>query len=90
MFVAVHHQVSDPETFWSAVKEATPNLPSGMRIHHCLPTRDGREAFCVWEGESLETVRQNVESAVGTVSRNAYFEVEAKEGLNLPSGVAGA
>jgi hypothetical protein len=90
MFVAVHHQISDPDAFWSAVKEATPNLPEGLRIHHCLPARDGREAFCVWEGESVEGVRQVVEPATGSVSRNEYFEVEAKEGVNLPSGMAGA
>jgi hypothetical protein len=75
--------------FWSAVTEATPNLPEGLRIHHRLPASDGREAFCVWEGESVQGVRQAVEPAVGSLSRNEYFAVEAKEGANLPAGLAG-
>jgi hypothetical protein len=36
MYVAVHHQISDPESFWAAVREATPNIPDRFSIHHCL------------------------------------------------------
>ncbi len=88
MYVGAHHHISDPDTFWSTVREGTSNLPDGLAIHHCLPSPSGSEAFCLWEGSSVEEVRDFVDSAVGSVSRNEFFEAEAKEGVNLPSGVA--
>jgi hypothetical protein len=41
-------------------------------------------------GESLDAVREVVDGAVGAYSHNEYFAAEAKEGLNLSSGVAAA
>ncbi len=90
MYVVIHHQISDPNRFWSTVREATPNLPSGVQLHHCLPNRDGSQAVCVWEADSVERVRDIVEGAVGEVSSNEYFEAEGQQGINLPSGVAAA
>ncbi len=90
MYAVVHHRISDPEQFWSLVQQATPNLPESLTIHHCLPKADGSEALCVWEGPSLQEVRETVESAVGEYSRNEYFEADAKEGINLPTGLVGA
>jgi len=90
MYVVVHHRISDPDAFWSGVREATPNIPEPYRIHHCLPNAEGTEAMCVWEGESLDAVREVVDGAVGAYSRNEYFAAEAKEGVNLPSGLAPA
>jgi hypothetical protein len=87
MYVVVHHHISDPDRFWPQVQQATPDLPQDLTIHLCLPTRDGREAACVWEGPSLDEVREAVEGVVGAYSRNEYFEAEAKEGINLPTAV---
>jgi len=70
MYVAVHHQITDPKTYWNGVRERAANLPEGLSLHQCLPSPDGKQAMCVWEGKSLALVREFVESAVGSVSRN--------------------
>ena len=88
MFVAVHHTISDPSTFWGAVRQAADALPDGLALHHCLPRSDGREAMCIWEADSVGTVRNFVEEGVGSASTNEYCPVEHREGVHLPSSMS--
>jgi hypothetical protein len=88
MFVLVQHYISDPGTFWSDVGYALAALPPGLALHQCLPTLDGTHAVCVWEAEAIRDVKAFIETYVGHVSRNLYFEVEGRDGISLPSGVA--
>lgn len=88
MFVLVEHYVSDPPTFWSAVRHALPTLPPYLVLHHCFPTPDGTHAVCVWEANGLRDVRAFLETYVGHASRNLYFPVENALGAALPSEVA--
>ena len=37
--------------------------------------------MCIWEGESVEAVKDLVESVVGEYSENEYFEMAKGEGL---------
>lgn len=87
MFVLVEHYVSDVQTFWSAVRHAFRALPPFLTLHHCIPTRDGTHAVCVWEAEGIRDVKSFIESYVGHASRNLYFPVENAAGSSLPSGV---
>jgi hypothetical protein len=85
MYVMVQHYVSDPKTFWSDVRYSLPALPPYMKLHHCFPTPDGTHAVCVWEAESVRDVRAYLETYVGHVSRNLYFQVENAESIGEPS-----
>ena len=87
MYVAVQHRITDPEKFWQKAEEITPNLPSGIQLHHCMPTRDGTRGICIWEGESVGAIRDFLEGHMRSFSSNEYFEVENKEAIALPSGV---
>lgn len=87
MFVLVEHYVSDPRTFWSAVRHALPQPPPHLKVHHCIPTPDGTHAVCVWEAEGIRDVKAFIESYIGHASRNLYFPVEYAPGIVLPSGV---
>ncbi|MDQ6634579.1 MAG: hypothetical protein M3Z10_07450 [Gemmatimonadota bacterium] len=87
MFVAVEHEIKDPERFWAKAQEIVPNLPSNVKLHHCFPTKDGSRGICVWEGESVVAVKTYLEAKVGDVSSNDYFEVENKEAIALPSQI---
>jgi hypothetical protein len=40
--------------------------------------------ICIWEGSSLESVRDLVESVVGPYSENEYFEMSV-DGLPEPA-----
>jgi hypothetical protein len=76
VFVSVIHHIHDPQGFEAAEQRA---LEGGLPSHVALPihaaTNDHKTGICIWEGESVQTVREVVEAAVGTWSTNEYFEM---------------
>jgi hypothetical protein len=87
MYVLVQHYISDPATFWSDVRAAVGALPPNLRLHHLFPTPDGTHAVCVWEAETVRDVKAFIETYVGHVSRNLYFQIENRDAIALPSEV---
>lgn len=76
MYVGVIYRISDPEGFEAAEATAmAQGLPSdfALPIHSSIP--DHRTGVCIWQGESVESVRELVESVVGPHSTNEYFEL---------------
>lgn len=88
MYVLVQHTISDPSTFWNSADVS--QLPPGLKLHHTFAAKDGRRAVCLWEGDTVEVVRNFIESATGRVSNNEYFEVQNREGVVMPSQAQGA
>ncbi len=77
MYVGVIHRISDPEGFEAAEQRALESgLPEGVSLPIHAATPDHTTGVCIWEGESVEAVRELVESVVGEHSENEYFEVE--------------
>jgi hypothetical protein len=76
MFVTVIHRIHDPEGFQAAEAKA---LEAGLPDHVALPihgaTLDHDFGVCVWEGESVDAVRDVVEGAVGAWADNEYYEM---------------
>ena len=62
MFVTVIHRIHDPEGFQAAEAKA---LEAGLPSHVALPihaaTNDHGLGICIWEGESVDAVREVVE-----------------------------
>jgi len=87
MYVAVEHEIHDPESFWGKAQEIVPKLPEGIQLHHCMPTKDGTRGVCIWEGESVAKIQTFLEGHMKPYSTNEYFEVENKDQIGLPSGV---
>lgn len=87
MYVLVQHYISDPATFWSDVRDAVGALPPHLRLHHVFPTPDGTHAVCVWEADTVRDVKAFIETYVGHVSRNLYFQIENRDAVALPSEV---
>jgi hypothetical protein len=85
MFIMVQHTISEPGVFWNAADSTA--FPPHVKLHHTFPTPDGTRAVCIWEADSVDAVRDILEPAVGSVSRNEYFPVENREGLARPSRV---
>ncbi|HEY9514918.1 MAG TPA: hypothetical protein VIQ74_04485 [Gemmatimonadaceae bacterium] len=86
MYVLIQHSISDPDGFWSSAESSMSKMPPTIKLHHTFPTPDGKRAICVWEGRTINDVRDYVESAVGRFSRNEYVEVVNKEGVVNPRG----
>jgi hypothetical protein len=85
MYIMVQHTISEPAVFWNAADPTA--FPPEVKLHHTFPTPDGTRAVCIWEADSVDTLRNFLEPAVGRVSRNEYFAVENREGLGRPSRV---
>jgi hypothetical protein len=76
MFVTVLHHIHDPEGFEAAEQKALEaGLPPGVALPIHAATNDHRFGVCIWEGESVESVRELVEGVAGPWSRNEYFEM---------------
>jgi acetoacetate decarboxylase len=84
MYFIAQHRISEPSKFWELAKSKTANLPSGLKLLKILPNPDGTRAVCLWEGSKIDDVKKFVEGAVGHVSTNEYFQVEAKNAVGLP------
>jgi hypothetical protein len=86
MFIVVHHQFTDPETAFTRGENllAGTGAPPGVLVREFYPSRDKSDAFCLWEGKSLEDVRGYVDATLGDSSRNTYWEVDAEIARGLP------
>jgi hypothetical protein len=77
MHIGVIHRISDPDAFEQAEQEALEaGLPEGIGLPVSVATRDHATAICIWEGPSVDAIRDLVESVVGEYSENEYYEVE--------------
>ena len=84
MYIVVLHKISDPKKFWETAQASIPNLPAGIKVHCVLPNADGSKSVCLWEADSLDTVKNLIEDSVGDVSKNRYYEVNAESAIGLP------
>ena len=76
MYVGAIHRVSDPEGFQKAEDEAiAAGLPDGFSLPIHAATSDHTVGICIWEGPSVEAVKELAESVVGPFSQNEYFEM---------------
>jgi hypothetical protein len=76
MYVTVMHRVSDPQGFMKAEEDAiAAGLPEGFSLPIHAATRDHGVGVCIWEGPSVDSVRDVVEGVVGPYSENEYFEM---------------
>jgi hypothetical protein len=79
------HEIADPNRFWGGNLD----LPEGTALHSIFPRGDSTTAVCVWESDSVDTVRGLLDDQVGTASRNELFEVDTQHAgaTGLPAGV---
>ncbi len=82
MFVTVIHRIHDPEGFEAAeAKALEAGLPSQVALPIHASNSDHTVGICIWEGKSVEGVREVVEGAVGPYATNEYIEMHV-DGLN--------
>lgn len=90
MYIVVQHTISNPTEFWGGAQQMMPKIPATAKLHHTFPTKDGTHAVCLWEAESVKSLRDFLEPLIAPVSQNEYFQVENKESVAMPLGVAAA
>lgn len=83
MYVLVYHRITDPAAFWRIRERPDLDRPIHLRLVHALPSRNHPVLCCLWESDSVETVRRYTERVYAHVSRHEYHEVDAGEALGL-------
>ena len=82
MYVVTIHSISDPKAFWGGQLD----LPAGTTLPTAVPNGDGTRGICIFESDSMDTVRNLVDSATSKISENEYFAVDEQNAKGLPSG----
>lgn len=89
MHAVIHHTINDlakwdqsSHRIMSMIEQR--RLPKGLRPLEFLPSVDGRKAVCVWEADSLNSLRDFVERETAGSARNDYFEVKVENAIGLP------
>ena len=89
MYVVAQHTILDREQ----AREAGQSLftpPPGITLHQFFPNAEGSKAICLWEADSVETVRDLEDEALGSASRNEFFAVDEQMARGLQGATAGA
>lgn len=83
MFIAIEHEIHDPEAFQEGAQRVYP-LPEGLRVHQFLPARDLSRGFCLFEAPSVDQVRDYIDGRLGVASTQRYFPVAEDGAIGLP------
>ena len=89
MDVVVQHRITDPEKFFSMdAEEVSGGGPPGVQGRQFFPSQDGSVAVCLWEADSIDTLRGYLDPATAGMSENAYSEVDGERAMGLPQRAA--
>jgi hypothetical protein len=89
MHIVVQHRITDPEKFSSVdAEEFVGGAPPGVQGRQFFPATDGSAATCLWEADSVDTLRDFLDSATAGVAENTYFEVDTQRAMGLPQAAA--
>jgi hypothetical protein len=80
MYIVAQHRIKDPARFWSA----SPQGPGAPTLHAAYPSNDKTEGVCLWESDSIDALRDSIDTLVGDAAQNTYFEVDVGVALGLP------
>ena len=89
MNVVVQHRITDREKFLSMdAQEVAGGGPPGVKAVQFFPSQDASVAVCLWEADSIDSVRDYLDPATEGVAENTYFEVDAERAMGIPEAAA--
>ena len=72
MHVVVQHRITDPEKFFSMnAEEVAGGGPPGVQGRQFFPSQDRSAAVCLWEADSIDTLRDYLDPATAGVVRTS-------------------
>lgn len=83
MFVAIEHDIHDPQAFQTRAEAVFP-LPEDLQVHQFFPADDLSRAACLYEAPSIDRVRDYLDGKLGDASTQRYFEVAPGGAIGLP------
>jgi hypothetical protein len=84
MFVLVEHTITNSDAFFGLVSKVG-EAPSGLKSIQFLPSINRDRAVCLWEANSVDALKGFLEPLSAQCSRNAYYTVDSKNAIGLPS-----
>jgi hypothetical protein len=85
MHVVIQHRIKDPDRFFAGdPEEVATGGPSGVRGRQFFVSQDKSSAVCLWEADSVETLRDYMDGLTGDSAENTYFEVDTEISIGLP------
>ena len=84
MFILVRHDITNHKGFLGAAEDVMKGAPEGIKVLQFLPSTEGREAVCLWEGTSVDAVKSSLDPKTAGLSENAYYAVDSKVAIGLP------
>ena len=81
MFIAIQHEITDPEEFWQKANGALTHLPAGMRLHSTMGSQSESMCQCMWEAESIDAVREYLEPELANSCVNTYFQIDPDKAI---------
>jgi len=89
MHVAVHHIITDQQKWGQVTNKMMEvvergGLPQGLKALMYLPGADGRKADCLWEAQSVDTLKNFLDREIGSAARNDYFQINTAAAFGLP------
>ena len=89
MQVVAHHRITDPDKFFSMdADEVAGGGPPSVQGRQFFPSQDKSVAVCLWEADSIDTLRDYLDPATRGMSENTYFEVDTERAIGLPEAAA--
>lgn len=85
MYVSVHHTIKDPASFLTRGLQLRQAGPEGLAVLQFLPAVNSQRATCLWEGDSIDAVREFIDGTLGDSSDQEYFPVAEERAFGLPA-----
>jgi len=83
MFIAITHEIHDPEKFQACAEEVFP-LPADLHVHHFFPASDLAQAVCLYEAPSVDELKDYIDGTLKDASTQRYFPVAEAHAIGLP------
>ncbi len=89
MHAVIHHTINDSRKWEQSSKNIMSmieqrRLPKGLKPLEYLPSADGRKAVCVWEADSMRSLKEFMERETMGAAWNDYFELKVENAIGLP------
>ena len=85
MLIIAHHNISDPEGFWSAAERTTNNVPADLKLIAVYPSQDGKTGTCLWEAGEVQEVQDFLDQTASQYAENFCYEVNLAQSVGLPT-----
>ena len=86
MFIAIEHDIHDPEQFQECAEEVFP-LPDELHVHQFYPATDMNRAVCLYEAPSIDRLSEYLDNKLGKSSTQQYFPVLGEQSIGLPGKI---